>query len=493
MSRLQHQKFLMIVLTIVCFGVTSCRTTSQSSRQKDQSIARQPDTLPSLATDNAWGGNDTGRWKPEAIYANGLSDFMNRLWKTPAARDVLISMPVTFMDSGVRPYPDLQSNARVSFSTAWSKKTVPVRAGFVRKSSEPSVVILEFSPDLNLSQNSVEIHYRDQQNITKQMVLNGSKNAAGWLSVEWNTLPTSIGLDSTDITPEADELSGLNFTFFVRPSPAFNDWFPITFKHPWTTIEKITRTVPEGKRSFAEHSGVPAPNNLTDPMNFAQKNAADPIAFDLAYDMGKRRQWPKSFAPQDRDYYPSCNVHGAFTQDNNPHDPTAVGRNWTWVADPGDDNTNRTAPFKILYTCFEERRLKRPTGNDPDCNGIARNSEEDEGVPSGGGWHKIGDPAETLFNSLELVPLLVAAGFERPSERTGQMPPSGTYAYGLKDVAVARWLWPGEAFLTANSDKDSSGNEAKNYHWFLFHADRETCTLEWVHPQRPDDSRMPRF
>jgi hypothetical protein len=148
-------------------------------------------------------------------------------------------------------------------------------------------------------------------------------------------------------------------------------------------------------------------------------------------------------------------------------------------------------PFKILYTCFEERRLQHPNANDPDCQGVARDSETEEGVPSGGGWHKIGDPAETLFNSLERVPLLVAAGYSDPAARNGLEPPSGGYAFELRDVAVARWLWPGEAFLTARGE--SNGHERKNFHWFLFNADRETCTVEWVHPRRPDDSETARF
>jgi hypothetical protein len=302
-------------------------------------------------------------------------------------------------------------------------------------------------------------------------------------------------------TSSADDGSAAGYTFFVRPTPNFDDWFPVTFKHPWTTAAKIAATIPPELSQFKDSSGVPLPASLTDPMNFAQKSDQDPIPFDLAYDLGMQQKWPKSFIPADRPYFPACDVHGNFKRQDHPekpspaeYDPTSVGRNWTWVADPNGGYPGADAvPFKILYTCFEERRSHHPQGNDRDCDGLSRNSEEEAGVPSGGGWHKIGDPAETLFNSLERVPLLVAAGFERPAERSGTRPPSGSYAFGLKDVAIARWLWPGEAFLTANSEKDSNGNSFNNYHWFLFHADRETCTVEWVHPKRPDDSNVARF
>ena len=506
-------KSLMPALPLFTIVFLSCRTL-ESKVTSNTLMSRSPHPLPGPASGNAWGGNDSSKWKPEAVYANALSDFTNRLWTMHSVNDVLVSIPVKFRDNNnVHPYGDGQSNARVIFNDAWPHKTAPFRSGLVRNLNGTSVIIFEFSPDLGLKQEKIEIGYRNDRGDLQKLILEAHKSANGWLTANWTSLPQDLYWGKTVDSAAPDSGSALGYTFFVRPSPNFDDWFPVTFKHPWTTIAKMTATVPSDLKSFKNNSTVPSPSNLSDPMNIAQKTDRDPFPFDLAYDLGMQKKWPRAFIPADRSYFPACNVHGNFSSQNHPDnpsssefDPTAVGRNWTWVADPqscypqGCDPNHpqyyggaETVPFKILYTCFEERRLHRPTGNDPDCSGLSRNSEEDTGVPSGGGWHKIGDPAETLFNSLERTPILVSAGFERPSERLGVIPPSGTYAFGLSDVAVARWLWPGEAFLTANSAKDSIGHEAKNFHWFLFHADREVCTVEWVHPKRPDDSHSAKF
>ena len=513
MTPLSMLAMIPLLLTI---SMASCKTT-ESELKSDPLPLRNLGSLPSPASGNAWGGSDSSKWKPEAIYANAISDFTNRLWKLQSVNDVLVSVPVTFIDNAeFNPYGDRQTNARITFNSAWPHKTIPFRAGLVRTRDGSSVIVFEFSPDLNLQQEKIEIAYKNESGELKTLTLNLSRNADGWLTASWTSMPQDMYWGKTVDTGAPDNGSASEYSFFVRPSPNFEDWFPVTFKHPWTTIPKLTATVPAELKSFRENSNVPQPNNLSDPMNFAQTSAQDPIPFDLVYDLGMRKSWPRAFFPSDKPYFAACNVHGNFKKQDhsenptaNDYDPTAVGRNWTWVADPQSKYPDgvhlypgaETVPFKILYTCFEERRLHHPIGNDPDCFGLARNSEEEAGVPSGGGWHKIGDPAETLFNSLERVPLLVSAGFERPSERSGTFPPNADpepngnkhYAFGLKDVAVSRWLWPGEAFLTANNDKDSNGKDAKNFHWFLFHADREVCTVEWVHPNRPDDSMSARF
>jgi hypothetical protein len=492
----------LLLTASMALKLTACKTNESGLKITEQQ-ARKPSTLPSHATNNAWGGQDISKWKPEAVYANSMSDFINRLWNTQSVQDVLVSIPVSFGDSGVKPYGDQQSNARITFNGAWPHKTVPLRSGLVKKTDGSAFIVFEFSPDLRLSQRKVEVFYKNHQGQSQSIVLDASVEQGNWLTATWTDLPKDLKANLQTGTAPNSAGSASGFSFFARPSPQFNDWFPVSFKHPWTTIQSIVRTVPSHLSSFKQNSGVPNPTNLTDPMNLAQSKENAPIPFDQAYDLGKRQKWPRSFIPSDRPYFPACNVHGNYKHIEHPEnpsnsefDPTSVGRNWTWVSDPtGNYPGAETVPFKILYTCFEERRLKRPQLQDPDCHGLALSSEEDTGVPSGGGWHKIGDPAETLFNSLERVPLLVSAGFERPADRgSNATPPSnGSYAFDLKDVSVARWLWPGEAFLTANSDRDRNNNEAKNFHWFLFHADRETCTLEWVHPNRPDESVDAKF
>ena len=153
-----------------------------------------------------------------------------------------------------------------------------------------------------------------------------------------------------------------------------------------------------------------------------------------------------------------ADIHALFPYFNHQY-VTGVGMGWTWVA-----NTP-TAPFKIMYTCFDKR--------DP----VAEASAADGGVPSGGGWHRIGDPAETVLNDLEAEPLVLGSAMSRPA-----VLPSGSFAYNLSDVVTVRWVKQGEAFITPAGDAQHS-----NYHWYFFAGNKPVCTEEWVHPCRPTD------
>src|SRR5581483_7762039 len=84
-------------------------------------------------------------------------------------------------------------------------------------------------------------------------------------------------------------------------------------------------------------------------------------------------------------------------------------------------------------------------------------------------------------------------------------PDEWRFAWGLKDVAVIRFLRPKEALITPAGDQtwreDANfraekaknpgycGREqratgdggGRNYHWFYFQFDVPVCTQEWVH------------
>jgi hypothetical protein len=123
------------------------------------------------------------------------------------------------------------------------------------------------------------------------------------------------------------------------------------------------------------------------------------------------------------------------------------------------------APFKTMYTAFDKRR--------PDLEASA----PDGGVPSGGGWHQIGDNAETILNSLEPDPIVT--GYTQGNPLPGG-PPSGAFSYGLDDVATIRWLQPGEALVVPRGPSSQP-----NYHWYFMNADHPVTTEEWVHPWAP--------
>lgn len=306
-------KSMSLMLPLFALVWTSCRT-PDSSPNSDEVVADQPQripaALPSSALGNAWGGNDAAKWKPEAVYANAVSDFINRLWTMQSVADVLVSIPVIFQDNDVvRPYGDGQSNARVTFSSSWAHKSVPLRTGLVRNQSGASVIILEFSPDLNLVQDHIEISYKGDQGEVRTATIDAQTDANGWLTASWTALPEDLPWSKVVDAANADVDSVSGYTFFVRPTPGFDDWFPVTFKHPWSTAAKITATVPANLNSFKAGSEVPAPDNLSDPLNFAQKTEQDPLPFDLAYDMGMQKTWPKAFFPSDRPYFPDRKSH----------------------------------------------------------------------------------------------------------------------------------------------------------------------------------------
>lgn len=444
--------------------------------------ARNPGLLPSLKLNNAWAGQDPTTWKPEAVYANSISDLMNSMWSQPNVRDVLVAVPVKFWDRGDNfcPYGDGQMNARLHFDEAWRNKTLPMRAALVHFTGGQSNVYISFSPDLKLSASSLDVYYAVMNSTPKSFKIPAQTNSAGELTALWQDIPSELGWNQSGLSDDIRaQNSGNITTILVRPSTGFNDWLPLSFAHPWALASQMEASVLASRRNFSAASGVPAPNSLIDPLAVAQRDQNDDIPFDKLLSSDINKKIPPAF---NSPYYPACDVHGNFSGSNDNPDFTGAGRNWTWVSNPFENQAKNQGPFKILYTCFEERRVQRGTPGDQFCAAKPPQffaSERDLGVPSGAGWHRIGDRAETLFNSVERVPLLVSAGFSDVTSRVGLTPPSGAIAYGYTDIAVARWLWPGEAFFTARPPHFPA---QRNYHWFVFHAPRPVCTLEWVHP-----------
>ncbi|NBW83496.1 hypothetical protein EBR21_17245, partial [bacterium] len=278
----------------------------------------------------------------------------------------------------------------------------------------------------------------------------------------------------------------------VRPLGQFDDWFPLTFRHPVTTSGRLIETIGSPQKNFPPASGVVNPAKLDDPVRLKPENANE-NAFARALALEIDKKWPAGF---NNSHYPACNVHGAFAYNWNDMNaqkftPTAVGRSWAWLTNPANViSDSKQGPFKMIYTCFEPRRAVAPAEPDSTCRGQANEGIEAQyGVPTGAGWHLIGDPAETILNSLEKSPLMMASGFAAPHERIAFAPPDHGMAFDLKDVAVARWLMPGEAFSTARSNDSAR----PNFHWFLFHGEEHSCIMIWVHHCRPDDLAEPQF
>lgn len=457
-SKLKIRGAVTLMVAVMAVGHFGCRTTSGGSAVRDDSSAeRRPPVLPNeLGHDitSPWGGENSAKWRPEAIIANAVSRALNAGWSLDHVADVLVSVPGKFEGGWPHPYDDGQSNAMMHFS-AWSAPRPPIVAALVRFKDGSSQVNFRIDRALFPQGTYLELAYRSDGNFTR-LQLPTAVDPGGDKLARWSGIPSNINWDSISD-------AGL---VFIRPGPGYGDWFPIGFRMPIYSISKLIDGLPIAERIFSDGRA------LIDAENLKQLAPTDPTPFEraMSHSFVGRYNLDRNGDPYVPDF-----VHGQFRQsDGRP--VTAVGKGFTWVSQKGE-------PFKILYTCFEHRR---PSGSGTSTSpNFDEGNAPDGGVVSGGGWHSIGEvnanrpdwhASETIINSLEIVPIVVASGFESPAERSNLPLPDHGYSYGLQDIATVRWLWPGEAFVTVSS------THKKNFHWFFFAFDREVCTEEWVYP-----------
>jgi hypothetical protein len=194
--------------------------------------------------------------------------------------------------------------------------------------------------------------------------------------------------------------------------------FPVHFEHPAHPVDDVIAQMPVADQDFGGGRWLPDPAGLS---------GASPFRHDFGAGYND--------AP-----FEAAHVHSRFP--GRAQQETAVGGSWAWVAQPP------AVPFKHVYLCTPGRLPAR---------------EAEIGSPSGAGWHKIGDPAEYLVNSVERGPVL--AGW---SAADGGEPA----AYDLREVATYRWLRPDEALVSLKGE----------YHWYAFVEQAVSCTEIWVRP-----------
>ena len=403
-------------------------------------------TLPTLEN-NPWGG---GSNKPESILANATSQALNEAWSDPNTRDAVVSVPVKMLYSKERPYLDGQTNATLSFGD-WNSKRPQLVATLKILSDGTRSVKLRFDSGMALSVSEVEVlSFNPNQKIDTLKLSPGDADAK---IATWIPAPS---LKFGDVTQARN--------VWVRPK-TWTSWFPIDFRAPVYTKGQLLTALGPG----AELAGA----SYYDPLAVTSQGSTRAMTpLDTLFDLTKTHQLPLAWY---QDYYPVPNIHAEFPMGAQKKQITAVGQGWTWVA-----QKSAQAPFKTVYTCFDKRDPGR---------------EVDAGVPSGGGWHEIGDAAETIINNLETQPIVVgfATGIPWPKPPMNQ-----SFSWDLTDVTSVKWLAPGTALVTPAGDQtwredekfrsngDTSGRAVgngggRNYHWFYFHHSRPICTQEWVH------------
>lgn len=318
----------------------------------------------------------------------------------------------------------------------------PVVALLLTRTNGEQIVQIKIDGSLKVSAPDIRVGF-EVSGQSRVQIVSLSKNAEGdWIG-QWSP---------------AAELGWRSLTqsqvVLIRPE-GWTDGFPLWFRHPVRSINSVLGDVPPASQRLADGRSLLDPEQINSTSGRSGSTSFETLihhAFGTGYN-------PTPFEIN--------NVHAEYPGPGAT--PTAVGKGWTWVALPP------AAPFKTLYTCFQRRQ--------PDL-------ESNSGVPSGGGWHEIGDNAETIFNDLEREPILVGSA----SSVVDAVFPGGSLAYGMTDVATIRWLRPGEAFVTPQGgsmwgyDQGKPQTITANYHWFIFQQPREVCTEEWVHPCVPSSS-----
>lgn len=414
--------------------LAACGAPSGTSYVAESAIQEMPFVPPLLPYDGgegdlvAWGGADALRWRPEATLANAASSALNAAWKLPDVQDVIVAMPLKMWSSELYPYGDGQSNAAPSFEQFPTEGRPPLIATLIVTATGSSRVTLRFHRSVG-DTSTIELLTMGPSGMST-VNLAARRDDRGDIIADW-TPPTTFPV-----------VSGAAFA--VHPA-GWQDWFPISFEHhavKASSLDAATKTFADG-RGLLDREGIFDPH--------AADSAAVRLAghtFTATYN-GASNGHPVPFT--------SADVHGRFPYYHKPI-VTAVGSSSVWLAD------ERPSGYKSLYACFSGRRAGEEA------------SAPNGGVASGAGWHRIGDPIETLVNDLETQPVLV--GFAKGNPLATAELPSGGFAWGLGDVATVRWLRPKEAFVTPR------GSAAQpTYHWFAIHQKTDTCLELLTHPE----------
>lgn len=211
-------------------------------------------------------------------------------------------------------------------------------------------------------------------------------------------------------------------TKWIKVTPdGSNESYYFNFETATMPVAKFLEGIPAAIRTFSGNRVAP------DIAKIGKGSGVERFAKDLG-------------AGYNRDGWPDTNVHGLFP--NKEGEKTAVGGVVTWgIVD------KQFGPFKNLYTCFQPRSLEQETN---------------AGVPSGAGWHHIGNAGETILNNLESAPLPVAIA------RTHGFPDA---ALGLAEGITATWIQSDEVLVTVRDE----------FHWYVNPYEAPVCTEIWVH------------
>lgn len=383
----------------------------------------------------------------EAVVANSAAKQLNTLatlhrflpgWQNRfQIIDGVASVPLNLRTSHIKPFGDGQTNSSVAWP-GWplGASTVPFIASLGLESTTQQPVLL-----VELSMQYVEMMFQAKpENIdaslegdaaavfrlkkvdgvyrallVAQALLDATKQPSLW-QAEIGVLPSAVQWNLNDYSRLKIKF-GNNGQFDER-------FFPMLFRFPAQSIAEAKKTIPTNHSRFSDGRTVydsPLSDNVT--------NTSQAL-----------HEWNAS--SQKANFFPSNGgVHDRFAETPTSTEvKTATGGVDTYVL---KENLSGT---EVLYVCFDARNTA---------------AEQTLGVPSGAGWHMIGDPtrAETIINNIEKTGIFAGWGVRTPHPFTEPAP------FDAKDIANFRVLRHGENFTTIQN----------HFHWYAVDATKKVC------------------
>lgn len=396
----------------------------------------------SIDTTLLFGGTDPNKWKLESIIGDGFHK--NLITASTEIVEIVVSIPMRMVKSEIHSIPlnESQTNASLDFGPTWKIKEIPAIGRRMIDNKGVVSYRISFNKLFNISEAG-------QTKIFGDWLFIQPKGKQDWWAFNFGSQQVKM-FAPTGPTP-------IRYNYMLSQDES----------------EKAKGKITPDLRKLQDGRTAPDPLRIAQQLQGSNSTAAEVVIRNRTAagykDFGSA---PGALGTFDRiQFIPAtATVPG---QPFVPYPPYPSNPNAANLA-PLITAVGKTriigiegppvAPFRQYYSCMEPRNMAL---------------EAKEGVPSGVGWHMIGDPAITIFNDLEKESLLLAVSSELktiipkplPNEISGQQ----IFNVGLTHIATGRWLRPMEAgYATAGQ-----------FRWFANTATTPFCVEQWAHPCKP--------
>lgn len=335
-------------------------------------------------------GGSHPRGIPALSYPAAIANLMLKWIPIDSARDIQIAVPVSLRVNDAQPqeFGDGTQNAGLSLG----QYALP-----------PFVAMLERDASKGLLHIKLVDAFPGIEGVRSiEVSVNGFSKE---VPLKEKTYLASFEVDLIDLG--WSQLHGYKSLYF-RPV-GWNDWFSLQFPNTHYWIDKVLHRVPD------RLAKLPSGESIVDPLKLRGSLNPEKALLDskdlrlLGFEYGEAK--PR--------------IHGEFLTSMGRKEFTAVGSARSLYRLP------HTPGFsKLVYLAQLPRNLR---------------SEATGGLVSGTGPHRIGAPAETIFNSLGQEPLMTFHGISAPS--SGPRGENLAYRSDFDHLYIGKWLRPGWAFV----------------------------------------------